>query len=74
LGYRVAADGNLVPEHVDFCALYGVAPDGAVLVRPDGHAAFRAPKAVADPKAALASALDQVLQRGTDFDHGEEGA
>jgi 2-polyprenyl-6-methoxyphenol hydroxylase-like FAD-dependent oxidoreductase len=64
LGYRVAADGNLVPEHVDFCALYGVAPDGAVLVRPDGHVAFRAPKAVADPKAALASALDRALQRG----------
>jgi len=64
MGYRVAADGGLVPEHADFCTLYGVAPDGAVLVRPDGHVAFRAPKAVADPKAALGSALDRALQRG----------
>jgi putative polyketide hydroxylase len=63
MSYRVAADGDLVPEHADFCALYGIAPDGAVLVRPDGHVAFRAPKAVADPKAALASALDRALQR-----------
>ena len=63
MGYRVAADGDLVPEHADICALYGIAPDGAVLVRPDGHVAFRAPKAVTDRKAALASALDQVLQR-----------
>jgi putative polyketide hydroxylase len=61
--YRVAADGDLVPEHVDFCALYGIAPDGAVLVRPDGHVAFRAPARAFDPKAALTGALDHTLQR-----------
>jgi putative polyketide hydroxylase len=61
--YRVAADGDLVPEHAEFCALYGIAPDGAVLTRPDGHVAFRAPNAVADPKAALAEALDRTLRR-----------
>jgi hypothetical protein len=63
MGYRIAADGDLVPEHVDFCALYGIGPGGAVLVRPDGHVAFRAPRAVADSKAVLASAFDQTLQR-----------
>jgi putative polyketide hydroxylase len=64
-----------VPEHADVCSLYGIAPDGAVLVRPDGHVAFRAPKAVADPKAALASALDQILQRrALTLNHGEEKA
>jgi hypothetical protein len=42
---------------------YGIEPAGAVLVRPDGHVAFRAPKAVADPKAVLSDALDQILQR-----------
>lgn len=64
--YRVATDGDLVPEHADICALYGIAPDGAVLVRPDGHVGFRAPKAVMNPKAALASALDRILQRSAD--------
>jgi putative polyketide hydroxylase len=63
MGFRVAADGDLVPENTDICALYGIASDGAVLVRPDGHVAFRAPKAVADSKVALARALDQALQR-----------
>jgi putative polyketide hydroxylase len=61
--YRLAADGDLVPEYVDVCALYGIAPDGAVLVRPDGHVAFRAPQAVADPRAALVEARDKTLQR-----------
>ncbi|MDB5516682.1 MAG: hypothetical protein JWQ17_3440 [Tardiphaga sp.] len=64
IGYRVAADGDLVPEHADVCSLYGIARDGAVLVRPDGHVAFRAPKAATNPKAALASTLDRILQRG----------
>jgi len=30
------------PEGRDFAALYGVGPNGAVLVRPDGHVAWRA--------------------------------
>ena len=61
--YRVAPDGDLIPEHMDFCALYGITPGGAVLVRPDGHVAFREPKAVANPKSALLRALDLTLQR-----------
>lgn len=61
--YRVATDGDLVPEYTDFHALYGVSPQGAVLVRPDGHVAFRAPGAVTDPRAVLNEALDRTLQR-----------
>ena len=61
--YRVATDGDLVPEYTDFCTLYGITPGGAVLVRPDGHVAFRSPKAVADPKSVLLQALDSILQR-----------
>lgn len=38
--------------------------DGAVLVRPDGHVAWRAPGA--GPEAQLAAALDRVLARGPD--------
>ena len=36
---------------------------GAVLVRPDGHVAFRMPWTPADPAAELASVLDTVLRR-----------
>jgi putative polyketide hydroxylase len=61
--YRIAADGDLVPEHVDFGALYGTSPTGAVLVRPDGHVAFRVPGAVGDPRAVLVEAIDRTLQR-----------
>jgi 2,4-dichlorophenol 6-monooxygenase len=38
---------------------------GAVLVRPDGHVAYRAPTAVPDPRDALAGALTTVLGRTT---------
>ena len=61
--YRVVADGELAPEHVEFCALYGISPAGAVLVRPDGHVAFRASEVAVDPTLTLVRALDQTLQR-----------
>ncbi|MDB5875444.1 MAG: 2-polyprenyl-6-methoxyphenol hydroxylase [Ramlibacter sp.] len=61
--WRVAADGDLAPESVDFCALYGIGADGAVLVRPDGHVAWRVPGAAADPGRALREALDRTLCR-----------
>ena len=44
-------------------AAYGVGPDGAVLVRPDGFITWRCPAAPADPEAALASALSAALAR-----------
>jgi len=60
--YRISSEGDLVPEG-DFSTLYGIGSDGAVLVRPDGHVAFRAAAGVADPTAALQAALDRTLRR-----------
>jgi 2,4-dichlorophenol 6-monooxygenase len=40
-----------------------VGSDGAVLVRPDQHVAWRSPTRPADPVAALAQALEAVLRR-----------
>jgi len=60
--YRVAADGDVVPE-TDMCALYGISPSGAVLVRPDGHVAYRANALPFNPVAALDAALDVTLGR-----------
>jgi 2,4-dichlorophenol 6-monooxygenase len=39
----------------------GIRPDGAILVRPDNHVAFRAASRVADPEAVLRSALGRIL-------------
>jgi len=44
-------------------AAYGIARGGAVLVRPDGHVAWRCAGPVDDPAAALGGALDAVLGR-----------
>ena len=45
--------------------LYGVA-DGAVLIRPDGHVAWRSRHAVDDPAQALQAAVDRILCRTAD--------
>jgi 2-polyprenyl-6-methoxyphenol hydroxylase-like FAD-dependent oxidoreductase len=44
-----------------FAARLGIAPDGAVLVRPDQHVAWRSAGGVASPRAALASVFDAML-------------
>jgi 2,4-dichlorophenol 6-monooxygenase len=53
--------------HIDaegtWAALREVSEDGAVLVRPDNHVAFRASGAVADPEKTLLDALSAVLGR-----------
>ena len=65
-GWRATQAGRLpIKAHViadpAFAAAYGLAPDGAVLVRPDGHVAWRAPTMLSDPKAALARAAIAIL-------------
>jgi 2-polyprenyl-6-methoxyphenol hydroxylase-like FAD-dependent oxidoreductase len=49
-------------ERGGFAAAYGLAPDGAVLVRPDGHVGWRRAGGPADA-AALAMALRSILGR-----------
>ncbi|WP_262705504.1 MULTISPECIES: FAD-dependent oxidoreductase [Streptomyces] len=63
--YRVGEgpDHELAPEPgTDWAELHGTAPDGAVLVRPDGFVAWRAERSVPDPEAAMARALREVLR------------
>jgi hypothetical protein len=62
--YAIGADGGFVDRDGDFARVYGVEDDGAVLVRPDGHVAFRASSSrdVA-PREALARVLGAVLDR-----------
>lgn len=45
----------------NFSSLYGLERGGAVIVRPDGHVAWRSVRAVADPALELRSAVSGVL-------------
>lgn len=58
--YVVGAPG--LEDRGAFAPAYGLAPDGAVLVRPDGHVAWRRARGPADA-AALAATLRSILGR-----------
>lgn len=45
----------------EFRRLFGVEADGAVLVRPDGHVAFRSARATSAPLEQLTAVLSQIL-------------
>ncbi|MDT7612469.1 MAG: putative polyketide hydroxylase [Pseudonocardiales bacterium] len=64
-GYTLGIDLHAETDQPDdeFGRLYGIDPGGAVLVRPDGHVAFRSRGAVSDPAAVLADALAVALGR-----------
>lgn len=59
----IGIGSGLDAEAVDasFESLYDIASDGAVLVRPDGHVAFRSHGSVADPASTLEQALRTAL-------------
>ncbi|TMA37260.1 MAG: FAD-dependent oxidoreductase [Deltaproteobacteria bacterium] len=59
----IGAEGEWTDPSGGFSELYGIGEDGAVLVRPDGHVAFRAAEAATSPTERLSSALGQVLSR-----------
>jgi 2,4-dichlorophenol 6-monooxygenase len=54
-------DAAALPEPDVWLAQAGIARDGALLVRPDQHVAWRAPQAAVDPGAALADAFAALL-------------
>lgn len=57
----VASGSQWQDEAVGFADAYGIGESGAVLVRPDGHVAFRSPGAVPDPAGVLSQVADLVL-------------
>jgi putative polyketide hydroxylase len=58
----VGETGDLQAPPGRFEALYGVEPDGAVLVRPDGFVGWRAQRAGDGPGDDLAGALGTILK------------
>lgn len=63
--YVVGTGGDLIelPDQPPLTRLYGIDADGAVLVRPDGHVAFRSRRSAADPTRALREALGRLAQQ-----------
>jgi putative polyketide hydroxylase len=59
--YTVGADSDVGDPEEQWAAAYGVESDGAVLVRPDGHVAWRQRSGVADPARAIEGALRTML-------------
>ena len=61
----VGLDGDLGDEKGTWSQLYRIASGGAVLVRPDGHVAWRSRAGVTAPQAELLRVLRAVLGRAT---------
>lgn len=58
--YRIAADGDLIDYKNVWHKIYEITTTGAVLVRPDGHVAWRSKELVDDPKDVLKNILLQI--------------
>ena len=59
--YRIAADGDLIdPENV-WHTIYEITATGAVLIRPDGHVAWRSNTLVDSPIDALTEIFQKCL-------------
>jgi hypothetical protein len=63
IAHTVGKDGDLGDPDGHWHDAYGVDGDGAVLVRPDGHVAWRSRSGAANPVESLRSALDRLLGR-----------
>jgi hypothetical protein len=57
----VGAGADLGDPGEEWLSAYGIEADGAVLVRPDGHVAWRSRAGAADPKRDLETAFRAVL-------------
>jgi 2-polyprenyl-6-methoxyphenol hydroxylase-like FAD-dependent oxidoreductase len=63
LAYTVGQDADLGDPEANWHKAYGVDSDGAVLVRPDGHVAWRSRSRASNPPEVLRTALDCVFGR-----------
>jgi 2-polyprenyl-6-methoxyphenol hydroxylase-like FAD-dependent oxidoreductase len=63
MAFTIGNDGDLADPDGNWHDAYGVATDGAVLVRPDGHVAWRSRTSASNPTQVLRAALDCVFGR-----------
>jgi putative polyketide hydroxylase len=62
--HRIGRNGDVVDVDGSWAQLTGLAPDGAVLVRPDDFVGWRADQLPADSEQQLHQALSAILARG----------
>lgn len=58
--YKVGQEGDLIDPENNWHEIYNISTNGAVLVRPDGHVAWRSRSMVEDPKAELGKCLSAI--------------
>jgi hypothetical protein len=63
--FMIGPGGDVADPAGGWMSAYGIAPDGAVLVRPDGHVAWRGYASTARPRHELESAFRAMLGRST---------
>lgn len=63
IAFTVGKDADLSDPDGNWHEIYGVDSDGAVLVRPDGHVAWRSRSHQANPAESLPAAFDRLLGR-----------
>jgi 2-polyprenyl-6-methoxyphenol hydroxylase-like FAD-dependent oxidoreductase len=57
----IGPDGDFKDPDGAWAKAYGIEPSGAVLVRPDGHVAWRSSQVDADPASTIGNVLEQIL-------------
>ena len=60
--HMVSRMGDLVAEESSWREAFGIEPDGAVLIRPDGYVLWRRRTIVGDPREELSDVLNRVLR------------
>jgi putative polyketide hydroxylase len=63
MAFTIGRDGDLVDTDGNWHDAYGVDTDGAVLIRPDGHVAWRSRSGASNPGEVLRAALDRLFGR-----------
>ena len=61
VSHVIGSDGEVSDPDGKWQLAYGIEPDGAVLVRPDGYVAWRSRSGVSNPQAPLRAAFDSLL-------------
>jgi len=69
---HVVVGRDIVDARGQWMTLLGIDADGALLIRPDQHVAWRSRHAVANPAAALSGALATILSHSEVIHHGTE--